>query len=64
MGNDTEKIKKSLMKLAEGYDYQEKEVIMDKNGKSTGKAKVVQKHMPPSMEAIKMIERKMENGNW
>lgn len=58
-----ESIKNSLMRLAEGYDYEEQEIMRDMNGKNP-KIKVMKKHKPPEMAAITMIERLKRQGRW
>lgn len=39
-------------------------IIIDKNGRGTGKVKVVKKYLPPSLAAIRAIKRMIENGEW
>lgn len=56
-------IQNSLLKLAAGYDYEEREVNYDKDGKGKN-GKVTKKHVPPSIEAIKIIEQMKETGEW
>lgn len=55
MDECTQTLRKALIKRAEGYEYDEKEVILDKNGKNTGKIKITKKHVPPDLAAIKQI---------
>lgn len=55
---------KALRKLATGYDYEEREIIIDKNGKPTGNVKIYRKHVPPSAQAINKIMLMMENEEW
>lgn len=45
----------ALKRLAEGYEYEEREIIVDKHGKSTGRVKVTKKHMPPNITAIREL---------
>jgi len=45
----------ALRKLAEGYEYEEREIIVDRNGQATGKVRIRKKYMPPSMEAIRLL---------
>ncbi len=59
-----DEIKEALLKRAKGYDVEEKEVILDKNRKETGKIKVTKKHIPPSVSAIKTIRRMIDLGEW
>lgn len=54
----------ALKKLATGYDYEEREMTIDKNGVSTGKVKVSKRHVPPSAQAINKIMLMMENEEW
>jgi hypothetical protein len=61
--NDEEKVKEALLKRAMGYEYEEKEIIADKTGKP-GKIKVIKKHMPPDIEAIKLVSIRIKQGNW
>ena len=60
---DEEKVKEALLKRATGYDYEEKEMIADKNGVS-GKVKIIKKHVPPDMDAIRAVLSKIENKKW
>lgn len=65
MCNDVQnEIKKALLKRATGYDVEEKEIILDKNKKETGKVKVTKKHIPPDVKAIKMIDGMINRGKW
>lgn len=58
-----EKINQSLIKLAEGFEYEEKEIIADKSGRTT-KMKIVKKYYPPDLSAIKLIQARIDNGKW
>lgn len=50
--SDTEKeIREALIKRALGYDYEEKKIIADKNGRPQ-KVEVYKKHVPPDLGAI------------
>lgn len=60
---DLEMVKESLKKLATGYDYEEKEIIADKSGKQT-KVKIIKKHIPPNLDAIRVIDSKINSGKW
>ncbi|MBS6510613.1 MAG: hypothetical protein KH334_02835 [Clostridiales bacterium] len=44
----------ALQKLAEGYEYEEKEILVGRNGKPE-KMRVFKKHMPPNLKAIEEI---------
>ena len=61
---EKEMLKQSLLKLAAGYEYEEKQVIVDKNGVSSGKVKVTKKHVPPDLGAIRVINMMIQNGDW
>ncbi|MEG0874608.1 MAG: hypothetical protein RSB05_05755 [Clostridiales bacterium] len=63
MAEDKEIIKQALMKRAIGYDYEEKEVTADKAGKPQ-KVKVIHKHLPPDISAIKEVIKEMNRGRW
>jgi len=60
---DKEKVKEALLKRAIGYDYEEKEMVADKNGNS-GKVKITKRHVPPDMAAIRTVLAKMDNNKW
>ena len=60
---DEQKVKEALLKRAIGYDYEEKEMVADKNGVS-GKVKIIKKHVPPDLEAIRAVLSKIENKKW
>ena len=59
-----DEIKEALLRRAKGYEVEEKEVILDKNRKETGKIRVTKKHIPPDLNAIKMIRRMIDRGEW
>ena len=59
-----EQIKTALLKRATGYEVEEKEIIIDKNKKDTGKVKVIKKHIPPDLNAIKTITSLIQRGEW
>ena len=59
-----EQIKTALLKRATGYEVEEKEIIIDKNKKDTGKVKVIKKHIPPDLNAIKTINSLIQRGDW
>lgn len=58
-----EATKAALQKLATGYNYEDRTVVADASGKAQ-KVTVVKKHVPPSLEAIKMIEKMKLTGKW
>jgi hypothetical protein len=56
-------IKAALIKRALGYEYEEKEIVATKDGKP-GRFKIVKKHMPPSVDAIKFIRHLKNKNEW
>lgn len=46
----------ALLKRAIGYEYEEKKIIADKNGKPQ-KIEVYHKHVPPDITAAKLVAR-------
>ena len=62
--NVNEQIQSALLKRATGYEVEEKEIILDKNKKDTGKVKVIKKHIPPVVNAIKTVRNMLERGQW
>lgn len=62
--NVNEQIQSALLKRATGYEVEEKEIILDKNKKDTGKVKVIKKHIPPDANAIKTVRNMLERGQW
>ena len=55
--------KDALLKLANGYTYENRRVIADKEG--TAKQVIVtKKHVPPSIKAMQMIENLKMSGKW
>ena len=63
MEESDRKIREALLKKATGYEYEEKEIVQDKSGKNP-KIKVTRKYMPPSIEAIRMIDLMKKTGEW
>lgn len=60
MTDDVKKqMKEALLKKALGYEYEEKEIILDRTGKSTGKVRVIKKQMPPDMGAWVKVAQMM-----
>lgn len=53
----------ALLKRAIGYDYEEKKIIADKNGKPQ-KIEVYHKHVPPDIAAIREIISEKKKGRW
>lgn len=64
MENERELLKAALLKKALGYEYDEREIIVDKNGNNTGKVRIIKKHMPPDLKAIEEIEARLDIGDW
>jgi|GEM_PF-1798338 len=58
-----EKIRNSLERLATGYDYEEREVLTDSQGKPE-RIKISKKHSPPRMEAIREVQALIALGAW
>lgn len=59
----TPEIKEALLKLATGYDVEEKEIIAGKSGKAE-RVRVIKKHIPPDMSAIREIARYKRLNLW
>lgn len=57
------KTKEALLKLALGYEYEEKEAILNKNGKAE-KVKVIRRHVPPDYKAIEKVRKLMAHNKW
>lgn len=64
MAEEVEKLKEALFKKALGYEYEEKEVILDRSGRSTGKVRVTKKQAPPDMKAWDRVAKMMRDGEW
>jgi len=64
MADDRERWKEALMKKVTGYDYEEREIVLDRTGRDTGKVKVCKRHVPPDMGAIVMVKNMMDSGKW
>lgn len=62
MEDDKRKAKEALRRKAFGYEYEEKEIVLDRNGKESGKIKVTKKHMPADVSAIRTLITLIENG--
>lgn len=52
-----------LLKLASGYEYEERIVIADKDGK-VEQVKIIKKHAKPSLKALEKIEELKEYDEW
>ena len=61
---DDENLRTALVKSATGYEVEEREYILDRNGNSTGKIKVTKKYIPPSVKALEAIQGMMNTGRW
>ncbi len=64
MVKDKQHLRQALLKRATGYEYDEKEIVLDRNGQTQGKVKLIKRHMPPDMTAIKTVMRMMRTGEW
>ena len=62
MGID-EKLRDALLKRATGYEYEEREVIAGRDG-NPERVKVIKRHMPPDVKAIRLIRALRELGQW
>lgn len=62
MTNIDNLMKESLLKRAQGYEYEEKEVILNAKSGKPEKVKVVKRHMPPDMKAIEQLIRLINAG--
>jgi len=56
-------LRDTLLKLATGYEYEEREVIAGKNGKPE-KVKVTKRYQKPDFRAIQEIQTLRELGLW
>ena len=67
MANDKnsidESLKNALLKRALGYEYEEKTIEANREGKTTG-IKIVKKYMPPDIKAISKIIWLKKVGRW
>lgn len=55
-----ERTREALEKLAYGFEYEEREIIIDRSGKQTGKVRVRKRYQPPNMEALFAIVQQEE----
>lgn len=58
-----EKMKEAMLKCAYGYDYEEKEAIVDRAGRPE-KVKIIKKHVPPNPLVMAQIRQLKEAGKW
>lgn len=66
MGNgekDSVKLKEALLKMATGYEYEEKIIEADKDGKNK-KIKLLKKYMPPDMKALEKVMLMIKTNKW
>lgn len=56
-------LKAALLKLATGYDVEEKEITAGRSGRPE-RVRVLKKHIPPDLKAIEKIERYKSLGVW
>jgi len=56
-------IKDALFRRATGYDVEERESVIDKDGKLKS-IKVKKRHVPPDIKAINQVQRLMRLGQW
>lgn len=57
-------IQRTLLKMAHGYEVEEKEVIVNKQNKETGRMKIIKRYIPPDLKAIREIKRLKAFGQW
>lgn len=62
--DEKDEMRDLLLKRARGYEVEEKEIILDKNKKDTGKVKVTKKHIPPDVNAIMLVRNLIDNNKW
>jgi len=58
-----QKLRDSLERLATGYDYEERTIVTNPQGKPE-KIQINKKHSPPRMDAIKEIQALIAMGAW
>jgi len=58
-----EQLKEALWKIAVGYDVEEREAVLGKNG-APEKVKVRKRHVPPDLKALNQVQRMMRLGQW
>lgn len=47
-----------------GFDTEEREIILDKTGNEVKRIKVTKKHIPPDINAVKIIQEMIHTGEW
>lgn len=52
----------TLIKLATGYEYEEREIIATRDGNE--RVKIIKRHMPPDQKVIRKIQTLRELGQW
>lgn len=60
----SDEIKQALLKKAVGFDTEEREIILDKTGNEVKRIKVTKKHIPPDINAVKIIQEMIHTGEW
>ena len=64
MENQTnEQLNAALWKRATGYEVEERESVIDKDGKLKH-IKVKKRHVPPDLKAMAQVRRMMRLGQW
>lgn len=64
MENSEDKsLKEAMLKLAIGYEYEEKIIEAKKDG-TPAKIRIIKKQMPPNYEVIKKIRYLKSKGKW
>jgi hypothetical protein len=58
-----EKIRETLLRMATGYEYEEREIVTTPQGKPE-KIKISKKHAPPRMDALKEVQALVAMGVW
>ena len=56
-------LRDTLLKLATGYEYEEREIIADRDSNSV-RVKITKRHMPPDKKVIQKIQALRELGQW
>lgn len=51
---------RSRMFVTSGFEYEEREIIIGRSGKQTGKVRVRKRYQPPNMEALFMLVQQEE----
>ena len=58
-----EKIRDTLLRMATGYEYEEREIISTPQGKPE-RIRITKKHVPPNMGALKEVQAMIAMGKW